>query len=499
MSRAWRARAAWCLVAAWLACIPFATYAQVETLSGDPRLLELAGWQDAPLRPWRTRNAFTRRSLGPGELAGPRGFIEANRARYQADVDYACRRPALARWFDLHLARIGAAPDCPAALPFVLAAPDDASPLLQLDPARVYEVDYLLAEGNDAAMSRWGHSMLRVVVCAPARAPGPDCRLDLGEHLVLSFRAFVDDVQVSSWRGLTGSYPSRLFVLPLTQVVAEYTQVELRGLRSIPLQLSREEIRLLLQRAALVHWSYDGRYAFIGNNCAVETARLLQAGVPRLADMKLMSITPTGLLRRLRRHGVVDHDVTTDRQEAVRLGYYFEAADAHQQALYGVARDTLGLAWPKAGDWLALPAARRADHFAQADLRSTAALLVLEQLALRRIQAGARDRLKRRIPAPGRAAARDNLGLEAVLTQPAALLAGDGYGIPQPAELGGLAQKSAELAARWRRQRNELLVLARQWLPDGQAAELEGTEANLRALDERLRRLAPGTNGEESH
>ena len=132
-------------------------------------------------------------------------------------------------------------------------------------------------------MSRWGHAMLRLVVCAPGRRPGPDCRLDLGEHLVLSFRAFVDDVQVSSWRGLTGSYPSRLFVLPLAQVVAEYTEVELRGLQSIPLRLSPAEIATLLQRAAQVHWSYDGRYGFIGNNCAVETARLLQVGVPRLA------------------------------------------------------------------------------------------------------------------------------------------------------------------------------------------------------------------------
>src|SRR3546814_3856744 len=89
-------------------------------------------------------------------------------------------------------------------------------------------------------MSRWGHSMLRLVVCAPGRPRGPDCRLDLQYHLVLSFRAFVDDVQVSSWRGLTGSYPSRLYLLPLQQVVDEYTRVELRGLQSIPLRRSEE-------------------------------------------------------------------------------------------------------------------------------------------------------------------------------------------------------------------------------------------------------------------
>ena len=89
---------------------------------------------------------------------------------------------------------------------------------------------------------------------------------------MLSFRAFVGDVQISNWRGLTGGYPSRLFVLPLQQVVDEYTKVELRGLQSLPLQLQRDEIASLLERTAQVHWSYDGRYYFVSNNCAVETA-----------------------------------------------------------------------------------------------------------------------------------------------------------------------------------------------------------------------------------
>src|SRR5690606_3534893 len=86
------------------------------------------------------------------------------------------------------------------------------------------------------------------------RAPGPDCRLDLEHHLVLSFRAFVDDLQVSNWRGLTGGYPSRLFVLPLAQVVDEYTRIELRGLRSVPLRLGPDQVARLLERAARVHW-----------------------------------------------------------------------------------------------------------------------------------------------------------------------------------------------------------------------------------------------------
>ncbi|HAQ88485.1 MAG TPA: hypothetical protein DCR78_18895, partial [Pseudomonas sp.] len=145
-------------------------------------------------------------------------------------------------------------------------------------------------------VSRWGHSMLRLVICAPGRPRGPDCRLDLDHHLVLSFRAFVGDVQLSSWNGLTGVYPSRLFVLPLGQVIDEYTKVELRSLASIPLKLQREEIENLVIRSAEMHWSYDGDYYFLSNNCAVETLKLLRSGTARPELAALDSILPSGLL-----------------------------------------------------------------------------------------------------------------------------------------------------------------------------------------------------------
>lgn len=464
-------------------------------LSRDPRLLELAGWQDAPLRPWRTRNAYTDRSPDRYELADPAEYVAVNLEHFLLDPDYACRRPALAAFF---AARAGApaatdgtgvAAACPRDLPFMQAGMDDGAPLLAIDPARVYAVDYLLAEGNAEPMSRWGHAMLRVVACAPDHAPGPACRLDLAYHRVLSFRAFVDDVQISSWRGLTGAYPSRLFVLPLAQVVDEYTKVEMRGLRSIPLHLSQDEIAALLRRAAQAHWSYDGRYAFIGNNCAVETARLLQDGVPRLAGARLLSITPNGLLRRLERGGIAG-DIPADRAEAMRLGYYFEPMSARYQALYEVARERLGLPERRAADWIALPPRTRAAAFDDADLRTAAALLVLEEAALRRGEAQARDALKRRMPAPGREDARALLRLEDMLTRPARLLGGDGYGIPQPAERDAVLRDAAALSARWREQRDALLARARGWLPAAQRDTLDATEANVAALGARLRRLA---------
>jgi hypothetical protein len=481
-------------------------------LSRDPRLLDLAGWQVSPMRlGFRgSHNAFSDRSPDGYELASPVEFVAVNLEYFLLDPAYACRRPALYHYFAAHFG--GEPPQAPCAPGFVyLQAGDDAElpPLLQLDPGRVYAVDYLFAEGNERPMSHWGHSMLRLVICAPGRARGPDCRLDLQYHQVLSFRAFVGDVQVSSWRGLTGSYPSRLFVLPLAQVIDEYTRVELRGLHSIPLQLDPAEIAALLERTARLHWSYDGRYYFLSNNCAVETFKLLHDGVPRLAGEHLSSITPNGLLHRLERAGIADDSVLEDRDEALRLGYRFDALSARYQAMFDVARQALPLPQKRVQDWLDLPAGKRTPWLTRADLRTSAALLLLEQAALRRQELLARDDLKRLFlgrdanrresAADALVALQDVLRLEGILGRPATLLPGAGYGLPQFEEREALSEESNRQAGQWRQQNGLLRSESRRWLPPERQVALAATEANVDALGEQLRRLNREEGGVQLH
>jgi hypothetical protein len=481
-------------------------------LSRDPRLLDLAGWQVSPMRLGlrSSHNAFSDRSPDRYELTSPIEFVAVNLEYFLLDPAYACRRPALDRFF---AARFGSAPSqaqCAPDFVYLQAGADaELPPLLQLDPDRVYAVEYLLAEGNEQPMSRWGHSMLRLVVCAPGRARGPDCRFDLQYHLVLSFRAFVGDVQISNWRGLTGSYPSRLFVLPLDQVIEEYTKVELRGLQSIPLQLDPAEIAALLERTARLHWNYDGRYYFLSNNCAVETFKLLHDGVPRLAGEHLASITPTGLLHRLERAGIADTAVLEDRDEALRQGYRFDAVSARYQAMFEVARQALQLPQGQVQDWLDLPAGERAAWLARADLRASAALLLLEEAALRRLELRARDELKRRLlgrdanehaaGADTLAALQDVLRLEGILSRPAMLLPDAGYGLPQVEEREALTQESNREAALWRQQSSLLRSEARRVLPPRQQLALEATEANVDALGRQLRRLNDEQGGLQLH
>ena len=465
--------------------------------SRSARWRDLAGWQRKPWHLGRGDNDFRDRSPDAYELKSPAEYLAVNAEHFVLDSEFACRRPALAQWYQAHFGAPPSLPQphCSTTMPLLQAEPEEgAASLLQLDPARVYAVDYLFAEGSAQPMSRWGHSMLRLVICRPDRAPGPDCRLDLEYHRVLSFRAFVGDVQISNWRGLTGGYPSRLFVLPLQQVVDEYTKVELRGLQSLPLQLERSEIAGLLERTAQVHWSYDGRYYFVSNNCAVETAKLLQAGVPRLGEAGLAQLSPRGLKRRLSRLQVLDEQVLADRDSAQAQGYYFASARDHYQQLFGVAAARLALPARDVRGWLKLPAQQRAPWLLKGDLRASAGLLLLEQAAQRRAELRARDVLKRRLlAAPDSAETRSLRGLleqSGQWLRPGTLLRDAGYGLPLADEQAVLTEAvstaSAQAVPAWQ----ALRVQLRQQLPVKQRDEMDAIDANLARLGAHLREQA---------
>lgn len=479
------------------------------TLSDDPRLLDLAGWpQRVGQRGERERdNAQQARSPDDYELTNPLEFVAVNLEYFLLDPSYACRRPSLHRYFQEHFGWQPAHVErCEGGLPILNAGHDFArTPLVELDPGRVYEVDYLFAEANDAWVSRWGHSMLRLVICAPGRPRGPDCRLDLDHHLVLSFRAFVGDVQLSSWDGLTGVYPSRLFVLPLGQVIDEYTKVELRSLASIPLKLQRNEIDALVERSAEMHWSYDGDYFFLSNNCAVETLKLLRSGTARLELTALDSILPSGLLEMLINRGVADNSVLDDPREALRLGYRFDSYRDRYEAMFTVLRERLGLPHADVEQWLALGADERRPWIEKADLRASAALLLVEQAALRRHLLLAQEELKNRYLS-GRQRGDQSLAkadetLQGILansgylSRPAELLDSGGYGLPQASEWQRLESESSQRQARLSQLTEALNEEVRQLLSEERQQELEAVEANLAQIGQHLRALHKAGGG----
>lgn len=481
------------------------------TLSDDPRLLDLAGWQQYVGRRGEREqhNRQVARSPDLYEISSPKEFVAVNMEYFLLDPSYACRRPALYRYYK---ERFGWAPPardtCSNTFAFLNAGNDFAKqPLGQVDPERVYAVDYLLAEANQNWVSRWGHSMLRLVICAPGRPRGPDCRLDLDQHLVLSYRAFVGDVQLSSWDGLVGKYPSRLFVLPLAQVIDEYTKTELRSLASVPLNLSRKEIEEVVEHAAEMHWSYDGNYFFLSNNCAVESLKLLRSGSNNKQLIGLDSIMPNGLLEVLKGRGLADTSVLDDPKEALRLGYRFDSFRDRYQAMFDVLKKQLPIKQTTVEDWLSLSAEERRQWFERADLRTSAALLLLEQASYRRQLLLAQDEVKQRYLGArelenggmdkANATLQEILANSGFLSRPAELLDSRGYGLPQPSEFKRLQDESSQRQKQLLALSGDLDKEVRKLLEPQRAAEIAASEANVKQIGEHLRKLHKASGGLE--
>ena len=481
------------------------------TLSDDPRLLDLAGWpQYVGRRGEREQhNRQIVRSPDIYETTNPKEFVAVNMEYFLLDPSYACRRPALYRYYKDHFGWAPTAKDtCAKSFAFLNAGNDFAkTPLGQVDPERVYAVDYLLAEANQNWVSRWGHSMLRLVICAPGRPRGPDCRLDLDQHLVLSYRAFVGDVQLSSWDGLVGKYPSRLFVLPLAQVIDEYTKTELRSLASVPLNLSRTEIEEVVEHAAEMHWSYDGNYFFLSNNCAVESLKLLRSGSNNAQLAGLDSIMPNGLLEVLKGRGLADTSVLDDPREALRLGYRFDSFRDRYQAMFDVLKKHLPIKQATVEDWLSLSAEERRQWIDQADLRTSAALLLLEQASFRRQLQLAQDEVKQRYLGArelknggmdkANATLKEILANSGFLSRPAELLGTGGYGLPQPSEAARLESESSLRQKQLQSLTGDLDKEVRALLEPSRAAEIAANEANLKQVGEHLRALHKAAGGLE--
>lgn len=309
----------------------------VTSVSTTAEFQEIAGWflrlngQGNRIR----KSYFTLRSPDIYENKSQAEMFAVNMEYFLTDPEYQCRRPTMYRYLRNHFNHSPfAAMDCSEFQKIVDPSFSSATKaLVQIDKSRLYQVHYLLASRGSGLSAKFGHSMFRLVMCAPHRTVmGPDCLKDIRYHIVLSFRAFVNAPDISNLAGLTGDYPSRLFFIPLPQIIEEYNKTELRDLQSYPLFLSREEINQFVDRSIETHWAYDGLYYFLSNNCATESINLLRSATLRKELMNESSQTPYGLRDELIRAKLTRESYFYDRKWASENGYLFSSHKEHLEA-----------------------------------------------------------------------------------------------------------------------------------------------------------------------
>jgi len=309
-----------------------------HAISTSLDFLQKAGFKKGLLK-IKNRNVEAMRPADPYELQSSVESFAVNVEYFMLDSEFACRRPAM---FDYLKSILGtgtrADGRCELNRTVMMSTSAGFYPV-KLDPARVYRIDYLLAAPGKELSSGFGHSMFRIIYCAPehfdpitnkmipATPFGKKCLDDRLFHLVVSYRANVEDATLNYMKGLFGGYPSMLFILNFGDVLDEYNRDELRDVISYPLNLSSKEIVEILNKVLEDHWNYRGSYKFVSNNCAVESYNLLKGALERSQLDQYHSVSPKGVLEDLDKLEFVslksgEQEIFKARSEQLMSAYY---------------------------------------------------------------------------------------------------------------------------------------------------------------------------------
>jgi hypothetical protein len=280
-------------------------------ISNSIEFIRRAGFKKGLLRT-KSKNVEAMRSADVYELVNIAESFAVNMEYFAMDPEFFCRKPSMFNFYK-QLFEVDPFPNrtCTVNNIVMVSTQSNGPTPTSLDVSRVYRIDYLLASSGKGLSSGFGHSMFRIVMCAPERYDeiskkiipatpfGKKCIEDKLYHLVVSYRANVEDATLSYMKGIFGGYPSMLFILNFSDVLDEYNRDELRDIVSYPLNLTAKEREEFVLRVIEEHWNYRGSYKFINNNCAVESYDLLKSALDRSQLNKKSSLSPKGVLSEL--------------------------------------------------------------------------------------------------------------------------------------------------------------------------------------------------------
>ncbi|MFP5519144.1 MAG: DUF4105 domain-containing protein, partial [Bdellovibrionia bacterium] len=275
-----------------------------NNVSDNPQFLYSISWNKKEFKGQYlvSEDDSTARSPNPYEFKNPEEAFSVNFEFFLMDPQYKCRRPTAYRFLANHFqfepfAQIQCAQRDQVYV--TLNNSTFSGAIFESLPVdRIASIHYLLAGDGEAMMSKWGHSMIRLVICSPERKiiSEKECINDIAHHRVVSYRAGVTDLSIDNVKGITGEYPSRLYILPLLNIINEYTKLEMRELLSYPLVFNRDQVKDFVTRAQEQNWGYRGKYYFSNNNCATETFNLIRSVAPENINFASRQInTPKSL------------------------------------------------------------------------------------------------------------------------------------------------------------------------------------------------------------
>ncbi len=302
-------------------------HAYEDTLSKNQKLhnqnvfLSLGFWNLKKSK--KNLNTYAERSPNLYEYSSPKEFLAVNFEYFLLDPEYKCRRPNL---YSAYQESFSHTPfqniECNS-LSEISTSDTQRVELVNLDLKNVREIHYLFASKGQAMMSRWGHSMYKLVLCDQNWSL-EKCR-QRGKFLVVGFLAQVSDVSINAIKGILGQYPSDMTVTSLDAMKRQYNRAELRDLESIPLDFNKDEKERFLNHLIRIYWEYSGKYYFFSNNCADEAFKLIQIAKNKSDIYKKGVLTPIGIYKYIKENNLSKDFSFTNRELNIENGLLYSS------------------------------------------------------------------------------------------------------------------------------------------------------------------------------
>ena len=286
------------------------TLSKNDKLHNQDEFLSLGFWNLK--KSHKNLNTYAKRSPNLYEYYSPKEFISVNFEYFILDPEFKCRRPNLYDAFKSHFSHTPFKDIKCSTITEITSSDTQKVELLNINFNQVREIHYLYASKGKAMMSRWGHSMYKLVVCNESWSLSK-CRRR-GKFLVVGFLAQVQDVSINAIKGIMGQYPSDMTITTLDAMKRQYNRAELRDLESIPLDFNRKEITRFLNHLVRIYWEYSGKYYFFSNNCADEAFKLLQIAKNEHSLYSKNILTPVGIYKYIKKNKLSKDFSFTNRE-----------------------------------------------------------------------------------------------------------------------------------------------------------------------------------------
>lgn len=274
------------------------------------------------------------RTLLPDAFDSAQAAYAAALTDFLLDPTFSCRHPVVSRYMQKRYIPGEPTSNCTSDVPFNVLSRHGEPRLTQIDPRRVRAIHLLFAGASRTLASRFGHVSLRLVVCPSVNSTDAECDINLEQHVVLGYRAHIDEMTLSLRKSITGGYEAHFYASSFLDVYQEYAIDEFRDIESLPLKVEEARRQAMVRELAELHFRVAIPYRYMTKNCATLLQNTLRMIWPELVNDKSAQwfyLRPDSFFNAMKKLSLTDSQALSDPASAESGGYFFPSTKPYYE------------------------------------------------------------------------------------------------------------------------------------------------------------------------